>query len=308
MEFCSAEFISLSIFKVFSLVRMKASRPEGFPTKGNGSRSLIFKKETNKFALVHASCRVSIRKKDSETYSIAARMTLPCSIFVCFLVFLCQKQQALATNDKPPAGFLKKSRNLKPGSGKGKGTSCSASLSCPDPLCEDDWTLVAHMENDGDGMFEGNMNLRAAGTVGVPPMPPVVYEDVSPEDSDWKADWSEIEPEITEILFITGDERYWGKGDYQRFRYIVDNLDPDTMVQNMFWERCLNGKSYDAIFGNVLSRSGTAEDPWVSIADGTHFDGIDQGLIIWGENDFSSQSMIHAALKSTHGGVNVLVR
>ena len=58
--------------------------------------------------------------------------------------------------------------------------------------------------------------------------------------------------------------------------------------------------------GNVLSRPGAAEDPWISI-ERSHGDAVATGLIIWGEIDFTP-AFGHADLKNNHGGVNVFVR
>ena len=34
--------------------------------------------------------------------------------------------------------------------------------------------------------------------------------------------------------------------------------------------------------GDVLSRSGPAEDPWI-VLSGSHGDGVSAGLVLWGE-------------------------
>jgi len=51
---------------------------------------------------------------------------------------------------------------------------------------------------------------------------------------------------------------------------------------------------------NILSRGGTWEDPWISLA-GNH----DPSLTIWGENGYVGP---HSAVKNSNGGINVYVR
>ena len=57
--------------------------------------------------------------------------------------------------------------------------------------------------------------------------------------------------------------------------------------------------------GSILYRP-VGEDPWISIANGDHWEGYAQNLMVWGENNFSRNT--GSNLKNAHGGMKVLVR
>jgi hypothetical protein len=75
-----------------------------------------------------------------------------------------------------------------------------------------------------------------------------------------------------------------------------------TDAPNITFLAGLNGVEQTTT-GNVLSR-GLIENPWISLA-GSHDDGISNGLIIWGENNFSEP--MRNALSTDHNGINVFV-
>src|SRR5258705_8872907 len=65
----------------------------------------------------------------------------------------------------------------------------------------------------------------------------------------------------------------------------------------------INGDAETTTIGNVLSRNGLAEDPWISL-QGDHGAGIFNHQIIWGEADYAGP---HTELLQAHDGINVFV-
>jgi len=155
------------------------------------------------------------------------------------------------------------------------------------------WELVAHMSNTG-GMFDGDGDLRPDYSFGV-------------FDSDPTASTADFQREFPffagEILFMTGDLSIWGITDYTSLRNIIDARGGD-LNPNLAFEIGINGVVSNTV-GNVLSRVGKTEDPWVSI-QGSHSDGVTNELIAWGESNHSSGT--HKFLKNNHGGLNVFIR
>jgi hypothetical protein len=101
------------------------------------------------------------------------------------------------------------------------------------------------------------------------------------------------------ILFVTGDGSIWAKTNYWK-EIVYAHYPRSIEAPNIAFQRCVNGTE-DSITRNVLYRK---QDYYISIADGTHMDGVNNGLTIWGETNASG---VHAHLKDTHGGVNVYI-
>jgi hypothetical protein len=163
----------------------------------------------------------------------------------------------------------------------------------PNPLDDGGWELVAHMSNSG-GMFDGNGELAPTYSYGTFVANPVAstpdFQREFPVDAD-------------KILFITGDGAIWAIADYGDMRALIDAR-AGVFPPNLTFETSVNGVISNTT-GNVLSRSGAVEDPWISI-DGGHFDGINNQRIVWGENNYGAGT--HQALKNNHGGINVYVK
>jgi hypothetical protein len=107
-----------------------------------------------------------------------------------------------------------------------------------------------------------------------------------------------------DILFITGHSSIWALSDYATVRQTIDARAGEQTVNFRWDSTSTNAGGQDA---NILSRSGTAEDPWISFS-GIHSEGVTSTGILWGENNWPSGSTSqHSALKDTNGGVNVWV-
>ena len=161
------------------------------------------------------------------------------------------------------------------------------------PLNDAGWTLVSHMSNSG-GMFDGNGELNSNYSFG--------NFEASPTATT--ADFARAFPfQASKILFITGDLSIWGITDYTILRNLIDARG-DNFSPNLSFEIGINGVISNTS-GNVLSRSGVSEDPWISI-EGGHFDGINNQRIVWGESNYSAGT--HQSLKNNHGGINVYIQ
>lgn len=160
------------------------------------------------------------------------------------------------------------------------------------PLDDGGWELVAHMSGIG-GMFDGNGELQ----------PGYSYGSFVASPTAATPDFARAFPVVAgEILFITGDFSVWGIANYADLRTAIDARS-GTFAPNLAFEVGINGVIYNTI-GNVLSRNGFAEDPWISI-EGDHIYAVNNSRIVWGENDYNGT---HTTLKNTHGGLNVFVR
>jgi hypothetical protein len=147
------------------------------------------------------------------------------------------------------------------------------------------------MAPDG-GMHDGNGNLQPNYTYGTNSGNPLQPNDF------------QIPFEVyagMEIVFITGDQQVWGKTSYSTLRSLIDSAQGD-FTPNIQFVAHVNG--IDLItMGNVLSRIGVPEDPWISLL-GDHVQGIITSLILWGEADYQGP---HINLSQAHNGVNVYV-
>ena len=163
-----------------------------------------------------------------------------------------------------------------------------ADASSHSPLDDGGWVLVAHMSDSG-GMFDGNGELAAGYSYGTFVSNPVASTP----------DFQRAFPVVAnEILFITGDGSVWGIADYGDLRALIDTRG-NAFGPNLAFETNSGGTT-----GNVLSRNGVVEDPWISIV-GDHSYGVNNSWIVWGENNYPG---IHRHLKNNHGGINVFVK
>ena len=174
------------------------------------------------------------------------------------------------------------------------GAISTVSATSPNPLDDGGWDLVAHMSNSG-GMFGGNGEL----------MPGYSFGTFDPNPVASTPDFQRAFPVVADkILFITGDRSVWGIADYGDLRALIDARGSDQFGTNLTFTIGVNGVTYNTI-GNVLSRPGVAEDPWISM-DGHHNDGIANQRIVWGETNYGAGT--HQALKNSHGGINVYIK
>jgi hypothetical protein len=163
------------------------------------------------------------------------------------------------------------------------------------PLNDGGWDLVAHMGGSG-GMFDGNGELHHGYSYGTFVANPMATTP----------DFQRAFPVYAEeILFITGDQSVWAVTDYTELRAVIDARG-SQFTPNLAFEVGANGVVTNTT-GNVLSRDGSGEDPWISIYGG-HLDGVANGRIVWGENDWGGPGSGHVALKNGHGGINVYVK
>ena len=156
-----------------------------------------------------------------------------------------------------------------------------------------DWQLVAHISNTG-GMFDGRSNLSPTFQYGE------FVSNPLPETPDFYRRFPFSESN-TEILFITGNRKYWIKAIYKELLSIV-NARKGEFEPNLNVQAGIDGRAVETM-GNVLSRKEIMEDPWISIQGG-HYQAASKNLIIWGENDFS----FHQTLKNNNDGVDVFIR
>jgi len=169
------------------------------------------------------------------------------------------------------------------------GAAFTASAAPVNPLSDGTWFQVARMADDGTGVFDGNGDLRNDYTFGTFVSPDQADDFARPFDTF----------EGMSIVFITGDRTAWGKTSYSNLRALIDAKAGD-FNPNLAFESHLG-----TVTGNVLSRNGAAEDPWISL-QGSHFDGLASGLILWGENDWGPSAQ-HSALQQARGGIDVFV-
>jgi len=170
-------------------------------------------------------------------------------------------------------------------------TAVAAHATSLNPLNDGGWQLVAHMSNTG-GMFDGAGELAAGYSFGTfvanPTGATADFQRAFPAPAD-------------KILFITGDRSTWGIADYDELRTLIDARGGD-FGSNITFEALINGVQ-GTVTGNVLSRGGVSEDPWITLR-GSHWDGINNDLIIWGESNYFAA---HSDLKNTRGGIDVYI-
>lgn len=160
------------------------------------------------------------------------------------------------------------------------------------PLDTGSWLQIARMSNSDFGMFDGNGAFNPAYTFG--------SFSSSLQVDDFHRPFSTYAG--MSILFITGDQQIWGQTNYAELKGLIDaqsnNFNPNITFNAHF------GGTDQTVMGNVLSRAGAPEDPWISLLGG-HDQGVATGMILWGESDYPSSQ--HALLKNLHSGVNVYV-
>jgi len=139
------------------------------------------------------------------------------------------------------------------------------------------------------GMFNGNCNLLST------------CDYTLDGDGDFWSSFTTFAGQ--EMLFITGDGSTWASGNYAAIEAIVTAA-AGVFTPNISWtDAGLGGTSLGGgIVGNILTRPGVLEDPWVTF-QGSHCEsGCSQ--ILWGENNFIGS---HTLLSSTSQGVQVYV-
>ena len=156
------------------------------------------------------------------------------------------------------------------------------------PLDTGNWYQIARMSDANPGMFDGNNAFDPAMTFGT-------YTSTN-QVSDFHRPFSVFDG--MEILFVTGDQQIWAQTLYSSLKSAID------LQAGVFGANITFVSNFGTVSGNVLSRGIFPEDPWIALAN-SHVAGITSGLILWGENRFSSPA--HEFLKNTHGGVNVFV-
>ena len=155
------------------------------------------------------------------------------------------------------------------------------------PLDTGSWFQIARIANGDAGMFDGNGELRADYSFGT-------YSSSSQID-DFERPFT---PAVdTQILFITGDGTTWGMTSYAGLCALIDVRAGD-FNPNLTFSASINRGPETVVVGNVLSRNGFVEDPWISLQGG-HFQGIGNNLILWGEADYSG--LIRTWSKPTAG-------
>ena len=152
------------------------------------------------------------------------------------------------------------------------------------------WKLVGFLSGSG-GMFKGDNDLK--GTVNFARSSNGEYLTTFPADAEW-------------ISFRTKDWQVQGLMKYQDLRRVIDaregNFEPNIDVLLLDKRKGLDKHTWTK--GNVLSRSGAVEDPWISL-EGGHYDGINNEMIVWGENGYGAGT--HQNLKNKHGGMEIEV-
>ena len=163
------------------------------------------------------------------------------------------------------------------------------------PLDTGNWYQVARMADGDPGVFDGNGDLQSTYSFGT-------YTSEN-QSTDFARTFTEYAG--MDILFITGNGSIWALSDYATLRATIDDRVNATQSVNFRWDATsANAGGQDA---NILSRSGNAEDPWISFS-GTHSEGVNTTGIIWGENNWGFNRVAgHDDLKNANGGVNVWV-
>jgi hypothetical protein len=167
----------------------------------------------------------------------------------------------------------------------------SANASSVTPLDSGSWFQFARIADDGLGMHDGNSQLDNAYSFGV-------FTSGS-QGTDFYRPFDVYAG--MEIMFITGDRTIWAKTDYSGLKALID-ASGGSQAENILFDT-----NTGSTMGNVLSRGSSIEDPWISMS-GTHSNGISNGRIVWGENNWGSGGLTgHSGLKNLHGGMDVFV-
>ncbi len=154
---------------------------------------------------------------------------------------------------------------------------------------------MAHIPGSG-GMFPGDANLSPTYSYGT------FVENPSASDAPF---YRPFAADSSEILFITGNGLYFGRGSYPAVMQAV-NARLGDFGPNIDFTIALNGV-VSTRQCNILSRTGVFEDPWISLT--ANHSPVE--LIIWGEYGEFGQTWAtfpHATLKNNNGGLNVYVR
>jgi Ca2+-binding RTX toxin-like protein len=173
--------------------------------------------------------------------------------------------------------------------------SLAYSVGLVDPLFSislSDWWLVAHMSNSG-GMFDGDGDLQPFYSFGSYDPHPLSATQ------DYQRPFAVVDS--TRIAFVTGDQSIWAVTSYADLRALIDSRSGDSSSNLLF--DLYSGGNYERQHGNVYSRNGITEDPWITFS-GDHEQGINLGRMIWGEGNYAS---LHSALKNAHEGLNVYI-
>jgi len=171
-------------------------------------------------------------------------------------------------------------------------TACLVSAAQASPLDSGTWYQIARMANGDTGVFDGNGELKSDYSFGSYSSPLQANDFARPFDAYTGM----------QILFITGDGATWGSTSYATLRSLIDAR-AGEFAPNITFTASINGGAETTTIGNVLSRNGFAEDPWISL-QGDHGAGIFNHLIIWGEADYAGP---HTELLQAHNGINVFV-
>lgn len=139
-------------------------------------------------------------------------------------------------------------------------------------------------------MFAGDSELSPDYSYGT------FVEDPSASDADF---YRPFAADSSEILFITGNGKYFARGKYAEVLDVVTARQEDFGANIDFTAVAVDGL-VSATRRNILSRR-NPEDRWISMA-ADH----DPSLIIWGGN--GADIFPHTAVKNNNGGINVYVR
>jgi hypothetical protein len=168
------------------------------------------------------------------------------------------------------------------------------------PLDSGAWYQVAHMSDSDNGMFDGNGNLQPGYSFGT-----AIAGSETTQTDDFARPFTEFVG--MKMLFITGNQEIWAMADYAEIKGLI-NAFSGTFAVNIAFESRLGGVEMSRN-GNILSRSGFPEDPWITI-EGDHTAGVNNSTIIWGEFNWTDGNPVagHEAIKNLNGGVNVFVQ
>lgn len=141
----------------------------------------------------------------------------------------------------------------------------------------------------GGGLFPGDPNLSPTFSKGT-----FVASPVSTDPAFYRT----FAANSSEILIITTNGKYFLRGSYPTLRTLINARD-SSFAANYNGVISVN-VAVSSTNINVLSRSGSPEDLWISLTPGHT-----PSLIIWGEDGFGGT---HADVKNNNGGLRVYVR
>jgi hypothetical protein len=153
------------------------------------------------------------------------------------------------------------------------------------------WTLVVHHKNSGCWMT-GNTNLAPSSSYGT-------YAPDPSANSDFYLNHSAIA--FSDYLFAWGDKTAW----LVTARASIESGWCGSCDCPVTVSASTCNTSHPATF-KWCKRSGSPEDPWVSVGDHSGSCGFaySEG-ILWGEG---TNYCTHTAAKNAHGGANVFIR